>query len=268
MSIQSFPSLHMDPEQDRFSQKSKEIQKSLDRMEPGKENAEEAKKAAQEFESFFLYYMIKVMRDTIQVSELLGERKAEKVYRSMQDEQLAQVLAERGGLGLADMIQRDLGKNNHVEAMTSPDLQVQTGFPISGHHEDHPGLELTTEGRMTSGFGRRVHPVTGALAMHEGIDIAMPAGSPILAAGDGEVVFSGTMKGYGNVMILSHSEDLETVYAHNESNELPVGAKVQKGEVIGRVGMTGRATGPHLHFEVRESGIPVAPEKHLKAERH
>lgn len=87
---------------------------------------------------------------------------------------------------------------------------------------------------------------------HDGIDIRAKAGTPVGVAEDGEVVFSKRMKGYGNLILVRHKEDFFTVYAHNSVNLVKVGSKVKKGQVIAKVGRTGRTTGPHLHFEVRE----------------
>ena len=100
---------------------------------------------------------------------------------------------------------------------------------------------------------------------HQGIDIASPAGTPIKAAGAGKVIYSGNkIRGYGNLIILRHSEDTVTVYAHNQVNLVDEGTVVDKGQVIGRVGQTGNASGPHLHFEVRRGNRAVDPLPFLK----
>ncbi|MGD0919167.1 MAG: LysM peptidoglycan-binding domain-containing M23 family metallopeptidase, partial [Thermodesulfobacteriota bacterium] len=95
---------------------------------------------------------------------------------------------------------------------------------------------------------------------HQGIDIASPLGTPIKASYAGRVVYSNnTIKGYGNLIILRHSEEFVTVYAHNQTNLVEEGAWVEKGQIIGKVGQTGRATGPHLHFEIRKNNKAVDP---------
>lgn len=96
-------------------------------------------------------------------------------------------------------------------------------------------------------------------ARHDGIDIAAPQGSPITAADDGTVLFVGQQSGYGKVVILRHGRNLVTVYAHNSEVEVHEGDRVARGQVIARVGQTGRTTGPHLHFEVREGVKPKNP---------
>jgi murein DD-endopeptidase MepM/ murein hydrolase activator NlpD len=100
---------------------------------------------------------------------------------------------------------------------------------------------------------------------HQGIDIASPLGTPIKASYAGRVVYSNnTIKGYGNLIILRHSEEFVTVYAHNQTNLVEEGAWVEKGQIIGKVGQTGRATGPHLHFEIRKNNKAVDPLPYLR----
>jgi murein DD-endopeptidase MepM/ murein hydrolase activator NlpD len=100
---------------------------------------------------------------------------------------------------------------------------------------------------------------------HQGIDISSPLGTPIKASNAGRVIYSNnTIKGYGNLIILRHSEELVTVYAHNQVNLVEEGTWVEKGQIIGKVGQTGRATGPHLHFEIRKNNKAVDPMLFLK----
>ena len=117
--------------------------------------------------------------------------------------------------------------------------------------------------RITSGFGPRVHPIYGDSRMHTGIDFGAAMGTAIRAAGAGTVVSAGPRGGYGNVIILDHGNSLATLYAHQSALLVGVGARVAKGQVIGRVGSTGFSTGPHLHFEVRRNGVPVDPLAYL-----
>jgi murein DD-endopeptidase MepM/ murein hydrolase activator NlpD len=99
---------------------------------------------------------------------------------------------------------------------------------------------------------------------HEGIDLPAPTGTPVLAAADGEVVYAGSgIRGYGNLVVLQHPGDLLTVYAHNSQVFVTPGQSVRAGERIAAVGQTGRATGPHLHFEVRQGQIPRDPVPYL-----
>jgi murein DD-endopeptidase MepM/ murein hydrolase activator NlpD len=100
---------------------------------------------------------------------------------------------------------------------------------------------------------------------HQGIDISCSSGTPIKASNAGTVIYSGnTIRGYGNMIILRHSEEYITVYAHNQVNLVEEGVSVEKGQIIGKVGQTGRASGPHLHFEIRRNNKAVDPLLFLK----
>jgi murein DD-endopeptidase MepM/ murein hydrolase activator NlpD len=114
-----------------------------------------------------------------------------------------------------------------------------------------------------SGFGRRIDPFNGQWAMHEGIDFIADAGSPIVAAAGGVVIFAGFHPQYGYMVDIDHGNDLVTRYAHCSKLMVREGDLVQRGRKIGEVGSTGRSTGPHLHFEVRFRGASQNPSKFL-----
>ena len=114
-------------------------------------------------------------------------------------------------------------------------------------------------GEISSGFGWRVHPITGERKLHKGIDFAAPTGTPIFAAADGLVTDAGwTDGGYGNIVELRHDDGSVTLYAHANSVYVSKGQTVNKGQAIAEVGTTGRSTGPHLHFEVQPDGKNAA----------
>src|SRR5690606_2761235 len=115
--------------------------------------------------------------------------------------------------------------------------------------------------RVTSGFGMRKHPILGYSKMHKGLDFGAPSGTPIFAAGAGTVVEMGHNGGYGNHVRIKHNGVYQTAYAHASrfAKGLKVGKKVKQGDVIAYVGATGRATGPHLHYEVMIDGKQVDP---------
>jgi murein DD-endopeptidase MepM/ murein hydrolase activator NlpD len=108
--------------------------------------------------------------------------------------------------------------------------------------------------RITSGFAMRFHPVHQTWRQHLGVDYAAPTGTPVRAVGEGVVDFAGVQNGYGNVVIIKHSNERETLYAHLSHIDTRTGDHVEQGQRIGAVGMTGWATGPHLHFEFRVNG--------------
>ena len=125
---------------------------------------------------------------------------------------------------------------------------------------------LPVEGtRLTSGFGGRDDPLGRGRAMHEGLDFAGPTGTPIRATADGVVTFSGTQRGYGRIIILSHPFGFETRYAHLNRAHVDVGDRVKRGDHIADMGNTGRSTGTHLHYEVRVEREAVDPADFLKA---
>ena len=115
--------------------------------------------------------------------------------------------------------------------------------------------------RLTSGFGMRFHPVLGYSRMHRGVDFGAPTGTAVYAAGDGVVVRAGRVSGYGNYVEIEHNQQYATAYGHLSAfaRGLHEGERVRQGEVIGYVGMTGLATGPHLHYEVHYQGAQIDP---------
>jgi murein DD-endopeptidase MepM/ murein hydrolase activator NlpD len=118
---------------------------------------------------------------------------------------------------------------------------------------------------MSSGFGYRSDPFTGAGAMHNGLDFKGPIGTPILAAADGRITHAGSQGGYGNTIEITHANGLVTRYAHLSGFNVKLGQKVARGAQIARMGSTGRSTGSHLHFEVRLNGQAINPRKFLEA---
>jgi murein DD-endopeptidase MepM/ murein hydrolase activator NlpD len=128
---------------------------------------------------------------------------------------------------------------------------------------DAPSL-WPLEGTVGSGFGVRQDPINGEGAFHTGIDIDAPYGSPVRAAADGDVTGATMGAGYGRQIVLNHGHDVLTLYGHLSAIAVVPGQHVTRGEVIGYVGQSGRATGPHLHYEVRVHNVPVNPHKYLR----
>lgn len=116
---------------------------------------------------------------------------------------------------------------------------------------------------VTSRFGPRTHPILGTVRVHTGIDLRAGTGTPVRAAGDGEVILAGVRGGYGNAVVVGHGGNLATLNAHLSSILVSPGQQVKAGQIVGLVGSTGMSTGPHLHFEVRIGGTPVDPLPYL-----
>lgn len=126
------------------------------------------------------------------------------------------------------------------------------------------GLPVTGA-RLSSGYGSRIHPITGKRKTHTGVDLAAPQGTDIHAAEGGVVIVAEWWSGYGNTVIIDHGDNVWTLYGHIRNGGIKVekGQQVKRGEKIAEVGSTGNSTGPHLHFEVRINGNPVDPMPYL-----
>lgn len=130
-----------------------------------------------------------------------------------------------------------------------------------------PGIwqpdEWPVRGRITSSFGERIDPFLGEGAFHAGIDIAVGYGTPVHVTADGLVVFAGFENGYGRTVIVDHGHNLRTLYAHLSAFAVTAGQHLDRNQVVGFVGESGRTTGAHLHYEVRINRAPVNPYRYL-----
>lgn len=124
-----------------------------------------------------------------------------------------------------------------------------------------PVRPITSKARMSSGFGYRY--IFGKTQFHKGMDFVAPVGTPIYATGNGVVTYSGWGSGYGRYIEINHGNGVTTRYAHNSANLVNVGDTVYANQHIANVGNTGRSTGPHLHYEVRQNGQAVNPQTYL-----
>ena len=144
--------------------------------------------------------------------------------------------------------------NSYYASLSSTDVAyTYTGSGVFG-------WPLAIQGRVSSNFGYRIHPISGTRRLHAGVDIAAPAGTPILAAESGTVIrVQNLSTGYGHNVIVAHGSNISTLYGHMSSINVSVGQTVSRGQCLGGVGSTGASTGNHLHFEVRVNGSPVSP---------
>jgi murein DD-endopeptidase MepM/ murein hydrolase activator NlpD len=133
-------------------------------------------------------------------------------------------------------------------------------FDATGRSAKSMLMKTPVDGaRISSVFGAREHPILGYTRMHKGIDFAVPKGTPVMAAGSGTVTFSGVQRGFGNIIIISHGNGYSTAYAHLSRFLAHKGARVHQGQIVAYSGMTGMATGPHLHYEIRVNNTQVNP---------
>ncbi|MCI5050597.1 MAG: peptidoglycan DD-metalloendopeptidase family protein [Rickettsiales bacterium] len=156
-------------------------------------------------------------------------------------------------------------RNDEKKIYRFEDKKGHVGFyDINGESVIKALLKTPVNGaRISSGYGKRRHPILGYTKMHKGVDFAAPTGTPIYAAGDGVVKYRGRKGGYGNYVSIRHNSKYTTAYAHMKgfARGIKNGARVKQGQVIGYVGSTGRSTGPHLHYEVHKYGSQVNPRK-------
>lgn len=244
-----------------------------------RDSQKELKRAVADFESLFINQMFKSMRETIGKSELFHGGKAEDIYTSMLDTELSKNMAQAGGIGLADMLLRQLSDIESSGQEPGPEAGVEPVVPQKAEIKPELVKTMPTVAaepvreepekfsfplkelkRISSGFGDRTDPITGHTRFHHGMDIAANQGTPVYPASSGKVVFSGKKGGYGNMVEILHDDGLVTRYGHNAENTVKEGDIVNPSQPIAYVGSTGRSTGPHLHFEVLRNGKALDPE--------
>jgi murein DD-endopeptidase MepM/ murein hydrolase activator NlpD len=190
---------------------------------------------ASKVQAMFMEVMIRAMEDSIGAEDgLFAGSASSEIYRGMFREHLAASLTGRMESPLQEEIQQDLAGEQALPA------------------EHHDELPLPVSGVITSPVGWRRDPITSASKFHKGTDIAAAAGTSIQAVADGVVIESGAKGTYGNAVVIQTDDGRRMLYAHNQQNFVRVGDRVIRGDAIAAVGATGRATGPHVHFEVSE----------------
>ncbi len=197
---------------------------------------------------------------------LLGAAEAQRRSVAGQVAQLEDLSAsEESALeGLIQERQREEEARRRAAEEAARRAALLSGQTLPPENPGAPGaFSWPVSGPITSPFGLRSNPFGPGLEMHPGIDIGAPQGATIAAAAGGHVIFAGWYGGYGNAIIIDHGGSTSTLYGHCSQIFVSEGQDVQRGQAIGAVGMTGRATGPHLHFEVRVNGVPVDPTSRL-----
>lgn len=171
-----------------------------------------------------------------------------------------------------DEIDENTGSTIKDDESNIEEYDPEIDGEVTGHILNYDEIETTTVaanintlqwpvvGRISSEYGYRNHPITGKYSLHNGLDIAADSGTEILSAYDGVVKSAGYSSTYGYYMIITHSDNLETLYAHCSKLKADEGDVVKKGDTVALVGSTGRSTGPHLHFEVRVNSYRIDPQ--------
>jgi murein DD-endopeptidase MepM/ murein hydrolase activator NlpD len=233
-------------------------------------------KAAKQLEAFFLRRLLTEARPQ---GGMLDGGFAGDTFKQMLDEAIADKMSSAGGIGMSAMFEKQLGG----EATKASVAQVGSAMPMHAETpralpmpktevphlppvESTSGFAMPAVGRLSSAYGKRIDPINHTESLHPGQDIAAKAGTPVVAAAAGTVTHAGPAGTYGNLVTITHANGLETRYAHLSSVDVQKGVVVNPGTPIGKVGSTGRSTGPHLHFEVREDGKLKDPAAYLPVE--
>ncbi len=219
-------------------------------------------------------YMVEKVQEVAELYKDIVQKYKEitEIYLGMAEEQ---TLTSRGDdrtdknfVSELVSLQNKITEANSILMLESSDDALSDARLLLEHFaEALPDLVPVQGSRVSDWFGYRDDPFLKNQRFHSGLDIAAPYGNDIWAAGRGKVVFAGRRGGYGNLVIIDHGYGIKTYYGHASKLLVKEGQDVEKGEVIAKVGSTGRSTGPHLHFEVRINDIPVDPLNYISLDQ-
>jgi len=213
------------------------VSSSADKTDP--------KVVAAKVQAMFMELMIKAMEESVDAEDgIFSSSSSSEIYRGMFREQLGAAMGSKLGGTLVEELEKSMNKSREKLLNAAP--------PVDRPELDAPVSGLPVAGIVTSQVGWRKDPISGAMAFHKGLDIAAPQGPSIRAVASGTVIESGTKGEYGNAVVIQTDDGRRMLYGHNAANLVRVGERVQQGETIASVGATGKATGPHVHFEVTE----------------
>ena len=265
----------------------------LGKPAPG-QSREQLRALAAQFESMLMAQMMRSMR-TSMFDDGKDTGFADGPLSDALYGELSLALSRAGGFGLGDAVMGPLARQAHQQrtasvpaaapiqvpaaafvaspGQASDAVAVEPAAPVVDKQETvapaaiesaRPSVPVAapraTDGRVSSAFGWRKDPIDGTSKFHKGMDIAMPVGTEVASARDGEVAFAGEVPGYGLTVLVNHAGQITTRYAHLSEIHVVPGQVVSEGQVIALSGATGRVTGPHLHFEVLEAGQPIDPD--------
>ena len=232
-------------------------------MPSGTDRAAALQDAARQLEGVFLSMMFEEMaKGTGTEASLFPKTAGQQMYEQWFRGEVATQYARGGGLGLGDTMAAQIGGAPRSGLSTVEMVSARTAHPsrLTGDSR----RPSPVEGPVTSGFGPRVHPVTGAPDQHEGVDIAAPTGTPVRAPYGGRVLKVQEDPYLGLHVVLEHRGGYRSLYAHLSRTRLRPGQMVDAQSTLGEVGATGRVTGPHLHFALYRHGRPVDPERWIR----
>lgn len=240
---------------------------------PKPDEAQQIRQLAQEFEAMLLLKMLRQMRQSMLVlgEETEGTGFGGEIMTDTMDTELARHLASQRTLGLADVLARALESPSRPPSRATEPTGAPR--PVGESRAVAPSAVMPTEAKpgdpeialpfdslLTSRFGWRIDPISRKTRFHGGVDVRAAYGREVPAPTGGRVVFAGEQGGYGLTVVLEHEPGVQSRYAHLSSLDVAAGQTVEAGQVLGRVGSSGRSTGPHLHVELSVNGKRVDPE--------
>ncbi len=235
----------------------------LDEATPESRRAQLASIAA-EFESMLLGQMLGAMRQSAKWGdEDTDEGFGGQALFDVVDVELVSELSRSGGLGLGRELLKSLDRSYGPGGDAGGGAGAGMTGATPGAMPPGPARSVDPDAvaqQVTSGYGWRADPFSGRDRFHKGLDLAAAYGDDVRAAAPGRVVFRGEQSGYGTTVVVEHPDGARSRYAHLSSADVAEGTLVEAGQSIGRAGSSGRATGPHVHFEVTVDGRPVDPQ--------
>jgi murein DD-endopeptidase MepM/ murein hydrolase activator NlpD len=211
--------------------------------------------AAQDLEAYFIRQMLAEVK--VGEGSLIDGGFEASTFKEMFNDAIAKEMSKTGGVGIAQMLEKEL------QAVSGSSLPItDRGMaPVLPLRKAHTAYQSVVDGVQSSGFGARRDPISGEHKHHHGVDIAAERGEPVKAASAGTVIRAEASGNYGNLVVVDHGDGVETRYAHLEEIKVQPGDRLEAGQALGTVGDSGRATGTHLHFEVRKDGQAIDPSR-------
>jgi murein DD-endopeptidase MepM/ murein hydrolase activator NlpD len=203
---------------------------------------EQVRHLAEQFESLLLGQMLRQMRTSLFDADA-DTGFADGPLSDAVFSELSLALSRAGGIGIGETLMSSLLRQAEATATSDAEAPMEAALP----------------GPISSEYGWRRDPIDGRERFHHGIDIALPEGREVSSVRGGRVTFAGELPGYGLTVVVAHGDRIATRYAHLSEVNVAVGQDVAAGDVVAKSGSSGRATGPHLHFEMLEDGRPVDP---------